>query len=68
LLRYVPEYRSSPRVVIRKWPGTTHKLKTIKGAMNQTDQTTDMTQKFRTHVFKFLTPSLGKIMNLYGFR
>jgi len=36
-------------------PGPTHKVKTIKRATNWTDQTTDMSQKSRTHVFKFFT-------------
>jgi hypothetical protein len=67
LLRYIPEYKSSPSVVIRKWLGPPHKLKTIKGAMKKTDKTTDMTQHSRTHVFKFLTPS-EKMMNLHGFK
>ena len=30
--------------------GPTHKLKTIKKPGTETDQTTDMTQKSRTHV------------------
>jgi hypothetical protein len=44
--------------------------KTMKTARNsdQTDQTTDMKQNSRTHVFKSLTPSVEKMMNLNGLK
>jgi hypothetical protein len=45
-------------------------IKTIKRAMNSTDQTTDTTQKSRTCALRSLTPltlSVEKIVNLYGF-
>jgi hypothetical protein len=35
---------------------------------SKTGQTTDMTQKYRTHVFKFLKPSEEKTVNLHGIK
>ena len=49
-------------------PRPIHKLRTIKGAMNSDWSTTDMTQKFRTYVFKFLTLSVEKTVHLHMFK
>jgi len=35
--------------------------------MNSANQTTDMTQKSKKHIFKFLTPPVEKIVILHGF-
>jgi hypothetical protein len=45
--------------------GPIQELKTIKNAM---DQSTDMTQKSRALSLKFLTPSMEKTVNVYGFK
>jgi hypothetical protein len=83
-LRHIPENRSSPRVEqenateklklttrpkIKSWANqqlknhrNSHKLKI--------DQTTDTTEKSRTHVFKSLTPltpTVEKTVNIHGF-
>jgi hypothetical protein len=45
--------------------------KPLKQRRNQTDQTPDITQKSRTHVFKFLTPltqPVEKTVDLHGFK
>jgi hypothetical protein len=50
--------------------GPINKLKPYEQPWTQTNQTTYMTQKLRTQVFKFLTPltlSVKKTVNLQGF-
>jgi len=45
--------------------------KPLQEPRNQTDQTPDITQKTRTHVFKFLTPltqPMEKTLNLQGYK
>jgi len=83
LLRYAPENKSSPRVVTGKWvlkieklttrlnskTWTIPQIKIHKMCHDLTNQTTDTTQKSRTHVFiKFLVSplpqSVEKIVNL----
>jgi hypothetical protein len=46
---------------------TNPQIESHKKSHTQTDQTTDMTQKTRTHVFNFLTPSVEKTVNLHEF-
>jgi hypothetical protein len=45
-------------------PGPFHNLKTVKRAMNSRLFTTDMTQKSRRHVFKFLKPLTPSMENI----
>jgi len=54
------------RLKIKSWPN-----QQLKNHRNSHDHTTDMTEKSKTRVFKFLTPltpTVEKTVNLHGFQ
>jgi len=77
LLRYLPENRSSPRVITGKWLLKNEKVTTRlknktwtnpqiknhkKELCTEADQTKVTTQKSRRYVFKFLTPPIPSVV------
>jgi len=56
------------RLKIKSWPNQQLKIQRNSHEL-KTDETTDMTEKSKTQVFKFLTPltpTVGKTVNLHG--
>jgi len=62
----IEKLKLTTRLKIKSWPNK--KLKHHRNSHElKTDQTTDMAEKSKTHVFKFLTPTVEKTVNLHGF-
>jgi hypothetical protein len=64
----IEKLKLTARIKIKSWPH--QQLKNHRNSHElKTDQTTDMTEKSKTHVFKFLTPltpTVEKTVNLHG--